>query len=388
MKNRKNRKFCKKHKIVVWLAGLFLPVRKSRNLLIQDGQNILIVYPRRIGDCVMAIPFLKHIRAQHDVNLTIAGPGYFRDILNGQNLYDEFVDFGACAGPLSGNEWLRHRKEIALARKKINRKKYDIAIEPFGECFASVFMRMCRARYYAGMNIGSLHRLYSISAVYDDDRHITDNMLNLYQQLGGVRDEALAFPSIYPSDSWKKLEKRIADAKNLNAFTVIGIHCGASTKQKQWTGYAELARLCTEGIKDAFFILYADKDNMQGIRKIISQPQMHGRYLVIRKGLREYTDCLRLCHVVICNDSSCGHLCAAQGINTVVIYGPYLPVMGTPRGNCSTSLISKDLSCKPCSYFSCKYGSDYRCLKAVRPKEVYQEAVRLLKEPGRLQTAE
>ena len=45
--------------------------------------------------------------------------------------------------------------------------------------------------------------------------------------------------------------------------------------------------------------------------------------------------------------------------------------MGTPRGKANTVLISKNLQCKPCGQFSCKYGDDIKCLKAISPFEVF-----------------
>ncbi len=355
-----------------------MPVRKKKKVRIQDGQNILIIYPRRIGDCVMAIPFLMHLKAQFKVRVTVCGPAYFRDFLNGQELYDEFVDFGTCAGPVSGKEWFRHRKEIAAARKKINRIKYDIAIEPFGECFASVFMRLCRAESYAGIGIGNLYRLHSISSHYNDDRHITDNMLYLYQTLGGTIDHTLIYPCIKPMESWEKHKNGIIHANHLDLYRVIGIHCGASTAQKRWPYFHKLVRLCNERRNDVFFVLYDDGCSTDSIDKIVLYGGMKNNYLVLKTGLREYIDSLRLCDMVICNDSSCGHLCAAQGIDVIVLYGPYLPVMGTPRGNCTICLISKDMPCKPCSYFRCEYGTDYKCLKAVSPQEVFENMNKML----------
>ncbi|WP_427042680.1 glycosyltransferase family 9 protein (plasmid) [Fusobacterium sp. SB021] len=368
-----NRDVPKSNQIIISLVALFIKKRKNNKFLLKDGMKILIVYPRRIGDCVMLIPFLKNLKDSFpDINITILGPKYFKDFMNNQNLYDQFIDFGKSAGPVSGREWFDNFNEIETAYKKIKNNKYDVAIEPFGSAFGTIFMHRFKADNYIGVNIGNLKKILDYAATYDDDAHIIDNSLSLLKEIGGKIKDENKNPIIIPTISWALNEKKYREHYNLNNKFIIGIHCGASAIIKQWQGYGELIKHLIKTYDKVFIILFGTKEDTKQLEKILKESDLHtGQYMIFQSGLRDYIDTLNLCDYVICNDSSCGHLASAQGIDVAVIYGPYLPVMGTPRGKANTVLISKNLQCKPCGQFSCKYGDDIKCLKAISPFEVF-----------------
>lgn len=373
-----NRKIPSNHIKIINIAKIFLGRNSHHSLKIYDGMNLLIVYPRRIGDCVMAIPLLRHLKAQFDVRITIAAPRYFKDFLNDQRLYDEFIDFGKSAGPVSGREWIENRKEIIVALRKIRTRKFDIAIEPFGDCFATLFLRLCRAKYYVGIGIGNMGAILDYASSYNDNAHISDNMLELFEELGGKKNDNFSYPIIIPTHKWMNTVGELKQKFRINNRKVIGIHCGASIKQKKWPYFGELVRLIKNNHKDVFFVFFVADENEKEVCDIISYVGLNCDYIMCKLKLRDYIDYLNLCSVVICNDSGCGHLCAAQGVDVVVIYGPYLPVIGSPRGKCAMRFLSKDLPCKPCDYFSCRFGSDYKCLRLIEPEMVYNEVNELL----------
>lgn len=367
-----NREIPLKHQKIIDILSLIMKKPKKKNIQLKDNMKILIVYPRRIGDCVMAIPFLRNIRNEYVINITIIGPKYFKEFLNGQNLYDEYIDFGKSAGPVSGSEWLHNLIDIHKALIKARRVRYDIAIEPFGECFASIFMRLCRANNYVGIGIDNLSKLLSYCSDYDDDAHITTNMLNMYYQLGGNRNEELNYPIILPTSKWGKRKNRLLKEWDLDGKYILGIHCGASTKLKKWMGFSALVKLIIERKKNIFFVFFEVKEDEEYIQQIIEENKLTAKeYTIVDQKLRDYIDTLRICDYIVCNDSSCGHLAAAQGVDVTVLYGPYLPVMGTPLGKANVTLISKNLPCKPCSYFSCEFGDDIRCLNEISAEEVF-----------------
>lgn len=369
-----NRDIPQNHQKLISFFSIFTKKLGKEKVLLKDGMKILIVYPRRIGDCVMLIPFLKNLKESYrNLNITILGPKYFKEIMNEQDLYNKFIDFGESAGPVSGKEWIKNFKDIEKAYKEIKNEKFDIAIEPFGDAFATIYMRRFKADKYVGVNIGNLKKVLNYVATYDDDMHITFNCLTLLKEIGGKVEEKYMTPKIIPTIYWKERKKQYIKEYQLEKKIVIGIHCGASTKIKQWQGYSELVRLLLKNYKNLFIIFFADGQNNEQIKNIIEITKLkEENYIMIQKKLREYIDTLNLCNYIISNDSSCGHLAAAQGIDVAVVYGPYLPIMGTPQGKSKITLISKELECKPCCNFQCKFGEkDIKCLKKISAKEVF-----------------
>lgn len=378
-----NRDIPQNHQKLISFFSIFTKKLGEKNFLLKEGMKILIVYPRRIGDCVMLLPFLQNLReSRRNLNITILGPKYFKEIMNNQNLYDKFIDFGKSAGPVSGREWIKNFKDIEKAYRNIKNEKFDIAIEPFGDAFATIYMRRFKADNYVGVNIGNLKKCLNYAATYNDDKHITFNCLTLLKEIGGKVEEKYLIPKIIPTMDWKEKKDQYIKDYNLDEKLVIGIHCGASIKIKQWQGYSELVKLLLKKYKSIFIIFFADGQNDKQIKTIIESSKLvKENYIIIQKKLREYIDSLNLCDYIISNDSSCGHLAAAQGIDVTVIYGPYLPVMGTPQGESKITLISKELECKPCRSFQCKFGEeDIKCLKKISAKEVLDEVSKDIEE--------
>lgn len=374
MTKKINRNIPKSNQIFVSVVSFFVKKIKYNRFLLKDGMKVLIVYPRRIGDCVMLIPFLSNLKSSFpNINITILGPKYFKDFMNNQNLYDKYIDFGKSAGPVSGREWLDNFKDIERVYKKIKNNEYDVAIEPFGSAFGTIYMRRFKANNYIGVNIGNLKKLLNYAATYNDDAHIIDNCLTLLKEIGGEVKEKNKNPIIVPTFSWKLNEKKYKEQYNLGNKFIVGIHCGASAIVKQWQGYAGLIKMLIKNYDRIFIILFGGKEDTKQLEKILQDVHpVTEQYMIFQSNLRDYIDALNLCDYVVCNDSSCGHLAAAQGIDVAVIYGPYLPVMGTPKGKGDITLISKNFECKPCGQFSCKYGNDnIKCLKSISSKEVF-----------------
>lgn len=368
----KNRKYKKIHWEIAKFYSYLHPIKHEKGIKISEKDRILLVYPRRIGDCVMAIPMLKALKL-HCKYLAIAGPKYFMDLLNDQELYDKFYCFDECAGPVSGREWLSNKESIKKTLNSIKTENFDIAIEPFGDLWATLFMRLCNAKYYVGVDYGNLSMLLSSSAVYDDDAHITDITCGVVEHLGISIPSEKRKPMIVSSGKWEKEHIRIKNELKLNNKFVLGVHCGASLKIKKWPYFSNLIKICKENNKNIFLVLFCVPEDVEEVDAIVKDSKLQvGEYLIVKTGFRHYVDMLNMCNYIISNDSSCGHLSIAQGIDTAVIYGPYLPLMGTPRGVGDLCIVSKNLSCKPCSRMECMYGEDIRCLNQISANEVYE----------------
>jgi ADP-heptose:LPS heptosyltransferase len=69
-------------------------------------------------------------------------------------------------------------------------------------------------------------------------------------------------------------------------------------------------------------------------------------------------------------DSGPMHIAAAAGTPIVAFFGPTLPENFGPW-QAKATLIARDLACRPCKQRRC-LTDDFRCLRSIRPEEVYE----------------
>jgi len=88
---------------------------------------------------------------------------------------------------------------------------------------------------------------------------------------------------------------------------------------------------------------------------------------------------IKRCRFFVSNDSGLMHVAAALDVPTVAVFGSTDPVATGPRGK-RTRIVRRPMACSPCLKPSCP--TDYRCLMAIEPEEVWEEMERLAEEVG------
>ena len=81
------------------------------------------------------------------------------------------------------------------------------------------------------------------------------------------------------------------------------------------------------------------------------------------------------CRVFITNDSGLMHVAAALHVPLVAIFGSTNPVTTGPFSGRAV-IVRKDIDCSPCLKTVCP--SDFRCMKEITTKEVYEATLSLL----------
>lgn len=89
-------------------------------------------------------------------------------------------------------------------------------------------------------------------------------------------------------------------------------------------------------------------------------------------GLGELCAALKLCHVLLTNDSGSMHLAAALGVPVVVPFGSTSPELTGPGlpGDPRHRLLKSDAACSPCFLRACPI--DFRCMKGIAVEAVVQ----------------
>jgi len=100
-----------------------------------------------------------------------------------------------------------------------------------------------------------------------------------------------------------------------------------------------------------------------------------------RTSLRELCALLKLCRVLLTNDTGPMHLAAALGTPVVAIFGSTSPDLTAPGlpGDSQHRLLSSDAACSPCYRRECPI--DFRCMRGIAIEPVVGAVLDVLKQP-------
>jgi len=129
---------------------------------------------------------------------------------------------------------------------------------------------------------------------------------------------------------------------------------------------------------DCTWILFGGKDDLQLCERIESETQnskLKIQNLAGKTSLRELMSLLKLCRVLLTNDTGPMHVAAALGTPVVVPFGSTSPELTGPGlpGDSRNHLVKSDAPCSPCFLRECPI--DFRCMNGIGVKQVVQAVV-------------
>jgi len=264
--------------------------------------------------------------------------------------------------------------------RRLRREKYDVLIDFHGGPRASRIAFLSRARWKVGYELKHKSFIYDIRlprSREDGHFHSVENHLNLVRALGIDVPEAppLELPAAQPE------EKAGIDAywreNGLEETKPVILHIGAGNAFRDWgaDNLAALAGLLARrsGIRVILVGSAGDKAREEEILRRARQPVLS---LVGALNLIELREVLGRAALFAGPDSGPMHIAAAAGTPIVALFGPTLPENFAPW-QAKATLIAKNLDCRPCKQRRCATG-DFRCLRSIRPEEVYDACLAYL----------
>ena len=159
----------------------------------------------------------------------------------------------------------------------------------------------------------------------------------------------------------------------------IALQPGARWPTKLWPAenFAAVTRALAGRCPHArFAVLGAAEDQAMGETIARAEPQ-RCLNLCGQTTLPEMVEWLRLCRLMITNDTGPMHVAAALGTPLVALFGPTEPRRTGPYGQLE-NVLRLDLPCSPCFESYCSWERPHECLKAISPDAVVERACRLL----------
>jgi lipopolysaccharide heptosyltransferase II len=334
--------------------------------------KILLSRLRFIGDIVLTTPVIEVIREKFsDAVIDYLGEREGVTLLQNNPYLNEIItyDFGA-------NEIKEQLRVVSLLRKK----KYDIAIDLFGNPRSAIAIFLSRAKMRIGGNFGWRGKLFTHPITIRERMTSVAFHLRYLSPLG--IDERYRRPKIYLA------KEELIDAemflKSLgvdDSKPLIGMHIGATWPAKVWMpkNFSFLSELISENLDAQVIVTYGPKDT-----KYFDEfsSTCRARFIGIApQKLRRLAAIISHCDVYISNDAAPMHISAAVETPTIGIFGPGEPDIWFPYERKLGNLaLHKDVPCCHKDFCELK-GEDYmRCMKAIRPEEVFDAVKTLLDE--------
>jgi lipopolysaccharide heptosyltransferase II len=156
---------------------------------------------------------------------------------------------------------------------------------------------------------------------------------------------------------------------------LIALQPGARWLNKHWPVdyFADLVRRLARKFPDARFAILGDRED-KPIGGIISRTEPERCFnLCGQTSLLEMVEWIRLCGLMITNDTGPMHVAAALGKPLVALFGPTEPRRTGPYRQLH-DVLRIELPCSPCLKSYCTYAKPNECLKALAPAAVFEFA--------------
>ncbi len=360
-------------KYVNWILEKFIHEKHiKRPIDWKNAKEILIIDFNAIGDIVMLIPFICTVRENApSAKITLVCRYLAEDVLSNQGLVDVFIT--------SDRRWfstrhhvLRDFVEAMVTIQKCRRTNFDIALEPRGDLRDIYLMHFLKSKRKAGYtHTGGAYMLTDPVDENVDITHMIDEKMYFLDRLGCKGDGKKAVPRLSLS-KWQVVDNNIfVLANDLADCYLVGVHPSASLELKEWDGFSRLIYRIHDEISKARFVLFVDDNDSILYGKLKRDLEdIKEACVFVSEDIKTYIQRVAICDIMICNDSSAGHIAAAYGIDVHVIFGPVLPELAKPYSEANVyTYENKNVKCRPCNIRGCEYKKE--CLKSITVDRVF-----------------
>jgi heptosyltransferase-2 len=170
-------------------------------------------------------------------------------------------------------------------------------------------------------------------------------------------------------DAWlSRLRQQRAASGRVEPLILFGLNPGAEYgPAKRWPAeaFAAVAREASSRIKNCVWFVFGNAADRELGDRIVNWAGRDVFNIAGRTSLREFLALLKICRVLLTNDTGPMHAAAALGTPVVVPFGSTSPELTGPGlpGDLRHRLLKSDAPCAPCFRRVCPI--DFRCMKGI-----------------------
>lgn len=342
--------------------------------------KILILKPSSLGDVIHAVPVLRCIK-RHLPGSEIYWwlDRSFTSLLEGDPDLTGIIPFDRKRWAYP-QFWPEALASVQAARSL----RFDWAIDLQGLARSAIFGWLANAQTFYGLDNLREGARECARGFYDvfpprspEGVHAVDRYLAILPLLGIPAHWDFEWLPVRPA----ALEAVQAKWRPQGAQW-IAIVPGARWDNKRWPAesFAQTVRELARTTEARFVILGAASDQNLG-RAIAEAAPSRCLDLTGKTSLPEMIEWLRLCSLVICNDTGPMHAAAALRIPVLAIFGPTDPCSTGPYCQIHNVLQAPAPPCAPCLKSRCHFRDPMACLRSITPTQVCDKAVAMLRSP-------
>jgi heptosyltransferase-2 len=365
-----------------------------------SAPRILVRGVNWLGDAVMTTPALLRLREKFPAaHIALLGPEKLKDLWRHHPAVDETISFAPGENIFSTGKKLRAGKfDLALVLPNSPRSALEIFL-------ARIPQRLGHARPWRNFfltqtvapradavkmrkrSIAEIRALVAADANRRTDRAFTSAVAGAHQIHEYLHLTAAlgANPEPLPPQLFVAPEE-IEAAKNKFGLSeisqpIFGLNPGAEYgPAKRWP--VEKFILAAKNIQqrtDCIWILFGGKNDLPITNQIEAEIQ-NSKFIIKnvcgKTSLRELMSLMKLCRVLLTNDTGPMHVTAALGTPVVVPFGSTSPELTGPGlpGDSRNHLLKSDAPCSPCFLRECPI--DFRCMNGIGVGQVVEAVVK------------
>jgi len=364
--------------------------------------KILVRGTNWLGDAVMTTPALLRLREKFPgAHIALLTPEKLRDLWSNHPAVDEIISFAPGEGVFAIGKKLRAGKfDLALVLPNSPRSALEVFLagipkrigcaRPWRSFFLTQAVAPCAdAAKMRKRSVAKIRELVAADVNRRTDRALTSvamgahqihEYLNLVAALG-------ANPEPLPPQLFVAPEEIEAAKKKFGLEKIIGLVFGLNPgaeygPAKRWPVEKFIAAAKEiQQQTNCTWLLFGGKRDATITDQIASQlPSSNSQLLNLagKTSLRELMALMKLCRVLLTNDTGPMHVAAALGTPVVVPFGSTSAELTGPGlpGVAQNHLIKSDAPCSPCFLRECPI--DFRCMNGIGIGRVVQAVVELL----------
>jgi lipopolysaccharide heptosyltransferase I len=342
--------------------------------------KILILKPSSLGDVIQALPVLRLLKLHfRDAEIHWWIDSSLAPLMEGDPDLAGIVRFERKRWSSPAN-WPEMFRSIQWLRAQ----RFDWIIDLQGLLRSGVFGWLARRKFLIGLdnlregNREGARLFYDLAVPTPKGTHAVDRYLSVLPPLGVPMNASFR---------WLPERPQVAAAvkakwPELHAVSRwIAIQPGARWDTKRWPveNFTRLAGLLAQKYPGVRFAVFGGAGERQFGEIISSAAPERVLNLCGRTSLTEMIEWLRLCELMVTNDTGPMHVAAALGVPVIALFGPTDPRSTGPYGQLE-NVIRTGLACSPCFNSTCLWANPLECLIGIPPERVFEFAEKKLRK--------
>lgn len=343
-------------------------------------ERILVLDTAFLGDCLLSLPLLEALfEAKGRIEIGVVTTPLAQDLFLGRpGVKEVFI-------------WDKRKDKtpwgLMGVAKRLKGFRADVALSTHKSSRSALLLALARVPWRIGFSTSRLRFLYHELVPEEKGLPVVLRKLSLLRPLGIAVPERvvpLRHMGIQP-DKVGYLKERLKEAFGYNPSNLVGIAPGSVWPTKRWPAehFGDLIRLFKDRLGADCAILGGaqDRDVAMAIKERLGFPVAD---FTGRTTIGELLTLIRLCRLVVSNDSAPMHAAFLLGVPVVGIFGPTTQAFGFFPFGPNARVAELKLPCRPCARHggkTCPKGH-FLCMRGLSPEQVFALASPFLAAQG------